>query len=430
MGIGGSGASAVAAIAQSQGYQVTGCDKSPFNEFTKVFKKTQLFEGHSKDHLQNVDILAITPAILSLDPHNPELTEAYNKGIELINWQEFMGKYLEKDKFVIAVCGTHGKSTTTAMIGTLLEDANLDPVVELGAIIPKWKTNYRTGKGKYFVTEADEFNDNFLASIPDIAVVTAIEMDHPEYFKNFDAYKKSFAKFLSKTKKIVIANLSDPGVNATLASHLPAGRHGLTSGNAVIDYSKQLIDFPLQIPGKFNILNSSAAYQVGLALKINPQVIKQSLSNFSGIGRRFEFLGEYNKAKIYSDFAHHPTEIRVTLETAREKFSDQKIIVVFQPHMFSRTYALFNDFVKIFQELPVDKSYILDIFPSREVDTGLVSSKQLVEAVNKSSVIYIPSKEEVLEELKKKVREGDVIFFMGAGATDELAKKFIHIMNF
>ncbi|MBI2330364.1 UDP-N-acetylmuramate--L-alanine ligase [Candidatus Daviesbacteria bacterium] len=361
LGIGGSGASAVAAIAEAQGFKITGCDLEPNNEFTTQFNS--LLVGHDPSHLTNIDILATTPAIFSLDPNNPELVAAKEKGIPVMTWQQFLGEYLVKGKFVIAVAGTHGKSTTTAMIAQLLEDARLDPTVELGAIVPKWGSNYRIGKSKYLVVEADEFNDNFLHLKPDITVVTNIEMDHPEYFKDFEAVKSSFKKFLLQTKSTIIANLADPGVKQTLVLH-PKGV------NITIDYSKHLIDFPLQIPGQFNILNSSAVFQVGLILGIDPAVIKESLQNYKGVGRRFEYIGEYNGAKVYSDFGHHPTEIEVTINAAREKFPNQKIIMVYQPHMFSRTKALFADFVKVFQNLPADKIFIIDIYPSREIDTG------------------------------------------------------------
>lgn len=423
LGIGGSGASAIAAIAQAQGYQISGCDKAPFNEFTKVFEKDVLFEGHSPEHLENIDILAVTPAIFSLDAQNPELLAARKKGIPIMTWQEFMGKYLEKDKFVIAVCGTHGKSTTTAMVGQLLEDAGLDPTVELGAVIPKWGTNYRLGKSQYFVTEADEFNDNFLVSHPNITIVTTIEMDHPEYFKDFDAYKASFKKFLSQTKEKIIANISDEGVKEVLSLRgLPLYNK---SSPCVVDYSKELIDFPLQVPGKHNILNASAAYQVGLALEIDPEVIKQSLQNYQGIGRRFELLGEYKRAKVYSDFAHHPTEIKVTLDAAREKFPDKEIIVVFQPHMFSRTYALFDDFVSVLKNSPADKTYILDIFPSREVNTGLVNSKQLVKAIDNDNVLYILAGE-ILGKIKQEAGDDKILMFIGAGDNHKLAKELLN----
>lgn len=419
MGIGGSGASAVAAIAQTQGFKVSGCDKSSSDEFTQnlTLKGVTISEGHSSDHLTGVSILAISPAISSLDPENPELLQACEKGIEILTWQQFMGKYLQKDKFVIAVCGTHGKSTTTAMIGLLLEDAGLDPTVELGAIVPKWGGNFRVGKSQYFITEADEFNDNFLASVPNIAVATIIEMDHPEYYKDFASYKASFRKFLGAAKEKIFANMSDPGVSEVIA--------GLPTKGVYTDYSKKLINFPLQVPGKYNITNATAAFQVGLALKIDPEVIKQSLANFAGISRRFEKIGDYKGAEVFSDFGHHPTEIKVTLQAAREKFPKSFIHVIFQPHMFSRTYALFDDFVRVLHNAPVDKMSVLDIYPSREVDTGLVTSKQLIKAINKASITYEPNSESVLEQVQQTAQENEVIFFLGAGSTHDMAKKLL-----
>ncbi len=221
LGIGGSGASAIAAIAKAQGFKISGCDKSPHNEFTKVFSEDELLEGHSISHLgggtgERIDILAVTPAIFTADPDNEEVKAAKEKGIRVMTWQEFMGEFLEKDKFVIAVCGTHGKSTTTAMIGLMLEDLDLDPTVELGAVVPRWGGNFRIGKSKYFISEADEFNNNFLVTHPDIAVVTTIEMDHPETFKDFTEYSQSFFNFLCQTKQTVVANLSDSGVGDVL----------------------------------------------------------------------------------------------------------------------------------------------------------------------------------------------------------------------
>ena len=393
LGIGGSGASAAAKIAEAQGFEVSGCDLNPFSEFTTKFNKSQLLSGHSSSHLKNIDILAITPAILSLDPNNPELFAAKEKGIEILTWQQFTGKYLAKDKFVIAVCGTHGKSTTTAMIAGVLEDAGLDPTVILGAIVPRWNANYKVGKSRYFVIEADEYHDNFLPTHPDISVVTNIEMDHPEYFRDFDHYKESFKKFLSQTKGTVIDK-------------------------------PPLIDFPLQIPGEFNRWNASAAFQVGLLLGIDPETIKKSLSNYQGIGRRFEYLGGFQKAKVYTDFGHHPTEIKATMKAAREKFPDSKIWLIYEPHMFTRTKALFDDFVKVFREISVDKIIITDIYQSREVDKGLVNSRQLSDAINQENTSYV-SKQELKNELEKDVKKNDVIFFMGAGDIDKIAKQLL-----
>ncbi|MBI4036299.1 UDP-N-acetylmuramate--L-alanine ligase [Candidatus Daviesbacteria bacterium] len=420
LGIGGSGASAAAAIAISQGFEITGCDKNLFNEFTTGFDKKILLQGHSASHLEgvNVNLLVITPAILSLDPNNEELVAAKEKNIPVLTWQEFMGKYLMKGKTVIAVCGTHGKSTTTAMIGLMLEKAGFDPTVELGAIVPEWQRNFKAGRGEHFVVEADEFNDNLLNYHPDITVVTNIEMDHPEYFKNFEQLKNSFKKFFLQTRKYIVANIADENVAHLLKDVMKESKI------ICLDYSKNEFQFTLKIPGEFNISNAKAVQQVGLILNINPHTINKSLVSFQGIGRRFEHLGKFKGAKVYTDFGHHPTEIRVTMEAAREKFPGKKLWLVYEPHMFSRTKFLFDDFVKVFKNLPVDQTLILDIYPSREVDTGLISSKQLVDSIGKKNVRYA-SGELLKELLNREVGEGDIVFFMGAGDIDKLARKLI-----
>ncbi|MBI2601158.1 UDP-N-acetylmuramate--L-alanine ligase [Candidatus Daviesbacteria bacterium] len=418
LGIGGSGASAAAAIATSQGFEVTGCDIHPHNEFTTGFDKSMLQSGHSPEHIKDIGLLVITPAITYLDPKNPELEEARKRGIQILSWQEFMGKYLMKGKIVIAVCGTHGKSTTTAMIGLMLEKAGLDPTVELGAIVPEWGANFRIGEGKYFVVEADEFNDNFLNYHPDITVVTNIEMDHPEYFKSFEQLKESYKKFFLQTKNYIVGNLMDENIAHLLKDVMKE------SSITCLDFSKNEFMFTLKIPGIYNILNARAVQQVGLLLNIEPSTINHTLSTFQGIGRRFEYLGEYRGAKVYSDFGHHPTEIKVTMQAAREKFPKNRIWLFYEPHMFSRTKALFNEFVKVFRTLPVDSIVILDIYPSREVDNGLVKSEQLAQAINKSHIKY-NNPEELRETLGKEIKDGDILFFMGAGDIDTLARKLV-----
>ncbi|MBI2011574.1 UDP-N-acetylmuramate--L-alanine ligase [Candidatus Daviesbacteria bacterium] len=457
LGIAGSGASAVAAIAKSWGFEITGCDLNPFNEFTSQFEKEILMEGHSKNHLythpearaplgrkdleeldssqaspnQNdslVDLLVITPAILSLDPSNEELKEAKDKGVPVLTWQEFLGKNLLKDKFVIAVCGTHGKTTTTALIGSLLEDAGLDPTVELGSIFPKWGKNFRVGKSKYFVLEADEFNDNFLSYPTDIAIVTNIDFDHPEFFKDLNAYRKSFIKFLSQVKKLIIANLSDLGVYEILGLHLEGGKqeqNDIFNLIKVIDYSATKIDLPLKIIGEYNFQNALATYNLGLSLGLDSTTIRNSLMKFMGVSRRQEYLGECNGAKIYSDFGHHPIEIKVTIEAFRKKFPGKRLVLIFQPHMFTRTKALFKEFVGVFQRLPADQVFIADIYKSREKDFGLVNSKQLVEAINKKTISYIGDINHAKDFIKLVIRKDDLVIFQGAGDIDNLARQLV-----
>lgn len=442
LGIGGSGTSAVAALALAAGFEVTGCDINPNTEFTKDFPEEKLFEGHSPSHLRPqdvilekagikldpvdgnyIDILAVSPAILSKDPNNAEIKEAREKGIRVMTWQQFMGEYLEKGKFVIAICGTNGKSTTTAMTGLLLENAGLDPTVEIGAVVPKWGKNYRVGKSRYFVTEADEFNDNFLATQPDITILTNIEMEHPEYFKNFDDVKTSFLSFLYQTRKKIIANLEDEGVRQVLEIFQKNKQKPYNP--EIIDYSKSSIHFELKVPGQHNRSNATAAMQLGLSLGVDAFKIQQSLMSFTGIGRRFEFLGKFKGADIFSDFGHNPSKIRVTVQAAREKFPDRKIWLIYQPHMFTRTKVLFDDFVKVFREAPVDQILILDIYASREKDTGLINSQDLVKAINRSGVSYIDQPENLKDFLQVVLKEDDIVFFMGAGDIDKIARDLV-----
>lgn len=422
LGIAGSGTSACAKLAEAAGFTVSGCDLSLSGEFAYVINGIQAFEGHDPKHLANVDILVVTPAVLSLDPNNQELLVAKKRKIKIITWQQFLGKYLTGGKFIIAVSGTHGKSTTTAMIGKILEDAGLEPTVLLGASSSSWNANFRIGSRKYFVIEADEFNDNYMSLSPDISIVTNIEFDHPEYFKDFESYKKSFRNFLHKTKNLIIGNLSDKNSKEVLEKKLDTGQSPYPP---VIDYSKNLIDFPLKITGEHNRLNASAAFNLALNLEIAPEKIKKSLQNFPGIGRRMEFIGEINGAKIFSDFAHHPTAIRVATEQIKRQYPDKNIWIIYQPHMFSRTKALFSEFVDIFKKLDVAGVSIIDIYPSREKDTGLIHAKDLVKAINKPNIKYNESLDEIIKSMKKNLSEKAVVVFMGAGDIDPRIRELI-----
>lgn len=419
IGIAGSGASAVAAIAQAQGFKVSGCDNNPHNEFTTNFSDDQLFAGHDPSHLEGVDILAITPAITSYDPNNPELLTAKQQQIPTMTWQEFMGKYLEPNHKVIAVCGTKGKSSTTAMAGLLLEDAGLDPTVELGAKIGRWDVNFRIGKGEWFVTEADEFNDNFLVTHPDIAIVTNIEMDHPEFFADFDSYKQSFIKFLSQTKQLIIANMGDPNVGEVIKVVM---KHSAVS---VIDYSKSDFQLELKVIGEHMKLNANAVFQLGLSLGIETDQIRQSLTNYAGIGRRGELIGQINGAEIYSDYAHNPMSIEATAKAFANQFPDRDLWLIFEPHMFSRTKALFDEFARVLKAAPAKRVTVLDIYPAREADTGIVSSGELVSAINESKVEHQPDFNQLSKQLQK-ITNQDVVVFMGAGPIDKWAREQVN----
>ncbi len=452
LGIAGSGTSACASIAKSEGFNVTGCDKNLSGEFTEVLKDIPTKEGHSPSHLEGVDILAVTPAVLSLDPNNKELLEAKKRKIKILTWQQFLGKYLTKDKFVIAICGTHGKSTTTAMVGKILEDTGLDPTILLGAKVALWNANFRLPKHAtpsehetssqssslrgetksrrgnlisrkpYFVIEADEFNDNFLSLNPDITVVTNIEFDHPEYFKDFKDYKDSFKNFFAKTKSLIVANLSDKNTIDTLKE---SELNDQPFFPPITDYSKNAIDFILKIPGLHNLENASAAFNLALSLELNPEKIRQSLKSFPGIGRRMEPIGQVNGAKIFSDFAHHPTAIQVATEELIKTYPDKNIWIIYQPHMFSRTKALFKEFTGVFSNLKVKGIEMLPIYPSREKDEGIIKTQDLIKSIKKRHINYSASVSKAFADIKPKLSEKDILVFMGAGDVDGEARKLV-----
>lgn len=419
MGIAGSGASAAASIARKNGFTVSGCDKNLNSEFKDELKDIRLEQGHSPEHLEGVDILALSPAILSLDPDNEEVEKAKELGIKVLTWEEFLGESILEDKFVIAVSGTHGKSTTTAMIGKILLDGGFDPTIELGAKVLDWDKNFRNGAGKYFVVEADEFNDNFLSLKPNIAVVTNIDFDHPEYFKNLEDIEDSFVNFLTQTKKVIVANLSDEKVADVLKIVMKQ------SAVSALDYMKNEISLNLQLPGKHNLDDANAAFQVGLVLGIDPEVIKKSLEEFTGVSRRLENIGQVNGAVIVSDFAHHPTEIRASAQALVEEFPNKKIHIIYQPHMFSRTKSLFDGFVDAFKGIPISRVSIIDIYGSREKDPGDINSRMLVDAISKEGVQYVSTVEQIWGEIKPRLTSSDVVVFMGAGDIDQKAREVV-----
>jgi UDP-N-acetylmuramate--alanine ligase len=428
IGIEGSGASAVAALAKEQGYRVSGCDRNLTGEYSSLFSPEAVFVEHSIEHLKEVDAVILSPAIEIADPHNTELKAARDMNLEIMTWQQFLGQVLAKDKQVIAVCGTHGKSTTTAMMAKILEDANMDPTVVLGAKVREWGRNYRVGKSKFLVVEADEYNNNFMSYHPNLTIVTNIDADHLEFFKDFEHIEQSFEDFLVKTKDTVIANMADSHVAEVVKWAMKK------SAIEVMDFNKVMVDFDLKLPGEFNIANAKAAFQAGLLLGIEPGRMQESLNSFTGIGRRFEKLGEKEGIEYYSDFAHHPREIHVTLEAARQKFPDQKIVLIFQPHLYSRTKNLFDDFVDVFKKASVDQIFVTDIFASRENDPGDISSRMLVENTNMGTVNYIPTVEEALIQMRSDrsdksdkigIDQNMVVIVMGAGDIDAKTRKYL-----
>lgn len=394
--------SAAAEIAKVYGYEVSGCDL-----------KTG---GHDVSHLEGVDILAVTPAVFLQSSQHSELKTAQLKGI-VMTWQEFMGKYLHKDKQVICIAGAHGKSTTTALAGLLLESAGLNPTVELGAKVPAWNANFRVGQGKYFVSEADEYYHNFLNYHPQIVILTMIEMDHPEYFQTFDKVLDAYKQFIELLSPhgVLIYNSSDSGVSQLIKS-LDARRYTL------IPYS--ISDFPsnltLQVPGNHNRENAAAIIKLAEILKIDHELTNQVLTNFSGIGRRLELIGKKHGIYVYDDYANHPTSYKATLQAVKEKYPDSRIWAVIEPHTFSRPKATLPDYPAAFQD--AHQVIVSKIFASRETDPGDFSGANIAKTIGPKAV-YIPEFEDIVNHVKSSIKSGanPIILVMGSGDSSKLA---------
>jgi len=390
VGIGGSGISGVAKLAQNSGYEISGCDIEKSTAYSK-----NIFQGHDVNHLKGIDLVVVSPAVFYSEKRIDEVEEA-RKQKKLMTWEDFLGNILLKDKKVICIAGTHGKSTTTAMAGKLLIDAGFDPIVVVGANVPEWERNSHFGKGEYAVIEADEFNNNFLNYHPEIAIINNIEFDHPDFFKNEDEVRESFEKFTQ--------NLVGPKILVTEKDSLKR-------------------KFNLKVLGEHNQKNANMVYILGKKLGIKDEVIIKSLESFEGIGRRLELIADRNGVKVYDDYAHHPTAIETTLEGLRDIDIEGKMWVIIEPHGFNRSRALLSKYKTAFHE--ADRVLIGPIFPARDKET-FEMTPQIIAKVGGAE--GFDSFEDIKKILQKEIKSGDIIVVMGAGKSylwaREIAKIF------
>lgn len=393
IGIGGSGISGVADLAEKFGYKVSGCDLEESTAYAK-----NIYKGHSVDHLKSIDLLVISPAIYYQDPKNPELIGGEKKGI-VMSWQEFLGKILLKDKKIICIAGTHGKSTTTAMAGKLLIDNGFDPTVVVGARVPAWNGNSRFGKGEYAVVEADEFNNNFLFYELEIAVINNIEFDHPDFFKSEKEVRESFDKFIKnlKGKKILITEKGS--------------------------LNKK---FNLKILGDHNQKNANMVFLLGKALGITEDKIIKSIEEFTGIERRLELIADRGGIKIYDDYAHHPTAIAATLQALRGTYPNSRIWAVDEPHGFVRTKALLSNYKNVFKD--ADKVLIGPIFKARDKETLGITPALVAKTSGHSDAAGFDSFEQIKDILSKEIKKGDIVLVMGAGKSYLWAREILDLI--
>ncbi|MBI1984630.1 MAG: UDP-N-acetylmuramate--L-alanine ligase [Candidatus Wildermuthbacteria bacterium] len=432
IGIGGIGVSALAKYYLKKDWEVSGCDLAS-SEITDQLKSMGIAVRIGKPDIscvpENTDRVVYSPAV-------PE-GNIERKKKKAQSYPEALGE-LTRTHYTVAVSGTHGKSTTTSMIGLLLVKAGYDPTIIVGTKLKELgDSNCRVaasergeprpagrGKSKYLVIEADEHLASFLNYWPTIIVLTTVEADHLDYWKNLQNLLKGFQKYISHLPQngVLVANKDDKNIRKLLSSknnHFPTA-----VGNRIYWFSlKQKeggkLRKTLKIPGEHNVANALAALTVARVLKIPDRVSLKALSEYKGSWRRFEIFNvkcQKSKVKIVSDYGHHPTEIRVTVKAAREKWPKKKIWLVFQPHQYARTYYLWNDFVKVLSQLPVEKLIITDVYDvagrENKALKAKVSSEKLARA---TGALHIPTVKQAEQYLKQNLRGGEIVMIMGAG---------------
>jgi UDP-N-acetylmuramate--alanine ligase len=422
-----------------QGERVSGSDLVRTSKTDEIEALgATLYEGHAASNIAD-DVTTVVYSS-AVRPENPEYAEAAKRGIRLVRRANFMGELLEGHK-VIAVAGTHGKTTTTSMIASMLIEAKLDPVVLVGAAVKELgNKNARAGKGKIAVVEADEYDRSFLTLKPFIAVMTSLEAEHLDIYKDLDDLKETFITFANQGPSTwntgyAVVCIDEPALRqitprlekrivAYGASSLEAKYRvanvtysGQKTKATVLRGGERLGDLELTVPGEHNLKNALAALAVGEVLSIPFETTRKALKRFGGAERRFQVVGEAATVLVVDDYAHHPTEIRATLETAKRSYPNRRIVACFQPHTFTRTRDFAVEFGKALAEL-ADVIVLLDIYPAREEPIQGITSDLILSAAQEhgaKDITLLYSVEELPEHLSGVLQAGDVVLTIGAG---------------
>jgi len=445
VGIGGIGMSGIAEVLHNLGHRVTGSDlkKTSITEHLESLD-IKVTEGHKPENVEGADIVVYSSAVKS---SNPELVRARERKIPIIRRAEMLGE-LMRMKYGIGIAGTHGKTTTAWMTGRVLTQGGLDPTIIVGGRIRSLGTNAKLGNSEFLVAEADEFDRSFLQLIPTVAVVTNIETDHLDCYKDLAQIKSAFLEFVNRVPfyGTVILCLDEPGLQSIIPEvKKPLVTYGLSPDAAVqasqvhfqgfsssfnLCYrGENLGGIRLRVPGVHNIKNALAAAAVGLELQIKFEKIKKALEEFSGVHRRFEVKGTVRGITIVDDYAHHPTEIAASLKAARDGWSN-RIVSVFQPHLYSRTRDFHQDFGRALSVS--DVIVVTDIYPAREAPIPEVSGELVAAAARKRghpAVTYIREKAEIAGYLLQITRPGDLVITFGAGDIWKTAEEFLNLLK-
>jgi len=445
VGIGGIGMSGIAELLINQGFKVSGSDLN-LSKITKHLTQigAVISQGHNANTIKDADVIVKSSAVKD---DNPEIAFALSQKIPVIRRAEMLSEIMRMS-YGIGIAGTHGKTSTTSMVGSVLSAASLDPTVIVGGIVKNYGSNNLLGSGKYIVVEADEFDRSFLTLSPIIAGITNIEADHLDCYTDLDGVKKAFVEYANKVPFFgsVIVCLDDHGVQSIIPE---INKKILTYGfsqqanvrtinvkfdNFMTSYTAvfngtELGSIDLNALGDHNILNSLMAVATGLELDIPFEQIQKGLSEYNGVFRRFEYKGERDGVKLYDDYAHHPTEIEATLKGVRDSISS-RIVVAFQPHLYSRTQDFYENFGRSFFQS--DILLITPIFPAREKPIPGVTGKLISDAAIQSghkNVHYIESNNEIIDKIKEVTKAGDILITMGAGSIYKFGEKFLSMKN-
>lgn len=441
MGIGGSGVSSLAEILKQKKMVISGCDQSlsPFTE--KLIKdNVPISIGHDKKHIKDHDLIIYSPAI----PHeNEERREADRLKIPQLSYPQALG-ILTKEMETIAVCGTHGKTTTTALTYFAFQSSNNKPALIIGSTIPQLgNINGTLGDGKLLIMEACEYKRHFLELQPSTIVITNIDIDHLDYFKDKKDYLSSFVSFAMKLPPngTLIANGDDkkvkllikrleirPDIKILTYGSSKSCNYRIEQNNIFLN-NEIISSIDPAIPGQHNLMNSLAAFAVAHSYSLSPKKVKLDIEKFKGTGRRLELIGEYSGSIIYDDYGHHPTEILATLSALRQKYGKKKILCIFQPHQFSRTIKLHKEFMTAFTD--ADTLLLSDIYNARdtEKDKKTINSKKLSSDISKhhKSVIYGGTLLNTLHQARKIAHNYDIMITQGAGDIWEVSHQLANI---
>ena len=446
VGIGGIGMSGIAEVLLTLGYSVSGSDTKPSTITERLAGLgATIFEGHKAENVEGAHVVVISSAVKA---DNPEVGEAHKRKIPVIPRAEMLAE-LMRLKYGIAVAGAHGKTTTTSMVASVLAAAHLDPTFVVGGKVNQAGTTARVGKGEYFVVEADESDRSFLMFAPVVAVVTTIDREHLDQYASLEDIQSAFLQFVNRVPfyGAAVLCLDEPNVQAIIPNvKRPIITYGTSSQADLVISDIQLkgmgSEFRLTYkgddlgmfelphpPGIHNVRNAAAAAAVALYLNVASDLIRQGLSKFAGVGRRFDVKGSVNDIVVVDDYGHHPAEIRATLEAARGcKFN--RLLVLFQPHRYSRTQHLWDDFARAFNQ--ADVLALMDIYAANEPPVQGITSEALAKSIREAghkNVSYFRSMQDAIEFLLREARPGDAILTIGAGNVSRASNELMVLLG-